>query len=1173
MYLKTLTLRGFKSFASTTTLTFEPGITALVGPNGSGKSNIVDALSWVMGEQGVKPLRGGKMEDVIFAGTSARAPLGRAEVQLTIDNTDHSLPIDYSEVTISRTMFRSGGSEYAINGTTCRLLDVQELLSDTGMGREMHVIVGQGQLDAILGATPEQRRGFIEEAAGVLKHRRRKERAQHKLEATKANLARLSDLVAEIRRQLKPLGRQAEVARRAAAVQADVRDARARLLADDLTQAMAALEAEAMAEAEQEKARQSAEMALTKAREDEAAAEAVAAEALPRLSAAQELWYSLTALRERVASTLSIAVERVSHAADASETPAGLRDPETLEAEAASMRVSEEALRGEIEQASAILQQAEAKRASAEQAASDAESAYSLALRTASDRREGLAKLGGQVGALRSRIEAGLATDARMRSSLADAEARTLEAMGDYQAMESRLASLDDAQLGLDAAFDDADATWQSAAQAIEAARQHEADAGQKVASLKARIEALELSLGADVSAQLTDSGAVSGIAGRLAASIVIEPGWEMAVAAALGPLAESVVADSLTAARDAVDWLKKSNTGRAALLVRGVGGIKAPPPPAGSRWVADAVRTDDGLSGAVRLALRGIVAVDDLPGAIRLAQAEPDLMAVTRDGDVISRWQVRGGAAGDSSQLQVQAALDKTKSDLEGASHQAEKVRFEMARATAEEASAKSVREEALANLNQSDAAIAALTEQLNVAKQKAASAKAEAGRLQVGIDEARSGREKDQASLAGLEQRLEAASTEGGNEEPDPSAKDAATEALGQVREQEMEARLALRTVEERATALAGRADALMAAAEQERARRAAAIERAERLRREAEKAQAVRIGAEWLATQVDAAIDAAGIKKSQADEARLAAQAGLAQARAAARERSVAFENVVAGAHRGELDRIEQRLRLEQLSERSLAELGLEAAILIDEYGPDVPVPVPAEGDEPGVTKPYDRTEQATRLRRAEQDLAVLGKVNPLALEEFDAMSERHAFLAEQMEDVKRTHADLVGIIDEVDTQVQQVFAAAFADVAKTFSEVFSRLFPGGEGQLFMTDPNDLLATGVDVEARPAGKKVKRLSLLSGGERALVAVAFMLALFIARPSPFYILDEVEAALDDTNLSRLLDIYEELRQSSQLLIITHQKRTMEVADALYGVTMRGDGVSRVVSQKLVDR
>ena len=347
MYLKSLTLRGFKSFASATTLNFEPGVTCVVGPNGSGKSNVVDALSWVMGEQGAKSLRGGKMEDVIFAGTAARAPLGRAEVVLTIDNSDGALPIDYAEVTIARTMFRNGGSEYAINSQPARLLDVQDLLSDSGIGREMHVIVGQGQLDSILQATPEIRRGFIEEAAGVLKHRKRKEKALRKLEACEGNLNRLSDLIGEIRRQLKPLGRQAEVARRAAVIQAELRDAKARLLADDLAQANRALESDLADEQAMLQRRRALEESLEQARARELDAEEAVRHGVPALSSAQETWYSLAALRERVATTVSIARERMRHSDDPGELRTG-RDPDELDREAAAVAAQEQELAAEV---------------------------------------------------------------------------------------------------------------------------------------------------------------------------------------------------------------------------------------------------------------------------------------------------------------------------------------------------------------------------------------------------------------------------------------------------------------------------------------------------------------------------------------------------------------------------------------------------------------------------------------------------------------------------------------------------------------------------------------------------------------------------------------------------------------------------------------------------------
>ena len=298
-------------------------------------------------------------------------------------------------------------------------------------------------------------------------------------------------------------------------------------------------------------------------------------------------------------------------------------------------------------------------------------------------------------------------------------------------------------------------------------------------------------------------------------------------------------------------------------------------------------------------------------------------------------------------------------------------------------------------------------------------------------------------------------------------------------------------------------------------------------------------------------------------------------LLSIRARSRDLGREHDELVNSVHRDELARTQQKMRIEQLEEKSVEELGLDPEVLIAEYGPHTLVPFfgeVAEGEASPEPVPYVAQEQAKRLKIAERALAQLGRVNPLALEEFSAMEERHKFLTEQLDDLKRTRKDLLDIVKEVDLRVEQVFTEAYADVEKAFDATFARLFPGGEGKLILTDPDNMLTTGIEVEARPPGKKVKRLSLLSGGERSLVAVAFLVALFKARPSPFYILDEVEAALDDTNLGRLLTIYEELRESSQLLVITHQKRTMEVGDALYGVTMRGDGVSAVISQRLTE-
>ena len=1180
MYLKSLTLRGFKSFASATTLVFEPGITCVVGPNGSGKSNVVDALSWVMGEQGAKSLRGGKMEDVIFAGTSGRPPLGRAEVSLTIDNSDGALPVDYTEVTISRTMFRTGGSEYSINGHAARLLDVQELLSDSGIGREMHVIVGQGQLDAILGATPEVRRGFIEEAAGVLKHRKRKEKALRKLESTQANLDRLQDLVTEIRRQLKPLGRQAEVARKAAQIQAERRDALARVLADDLTRATLALEADLADEAAMNAARQRAEGALEEARAAEARAEQAVSASAPRLDRAQDTWYALAALRERLTTTISVSAERMRHADAQPELDRAGRDPEALEREAEEARAHERELSAEVARLTEALGGASTRRAEAEEAHAAADAEYSARLRAAADRREGLARLRGQLGSLDSRLAAAAEEAERLGGRLADAEQRATEAERAFTKLEQGLAGLDAGESGLDAAFEAAEATVASLSGELDTLRRREAEAAQRRASQLARREALALALERrdGASALLDSPQAPSGVLGSLSTLVEVQPGWEAALAAALGPVAEAVATADQEVALAALRHLRTGEHGRAVLLVGSSGpspeGLGKPP--AGAVAALDTVTCDGPLRAALTRALGGVVFVEDLDQAQLAITTHDDITAVTRGGDVLSRWMAVGGSAGAQSTIEIQAALEAAGAAASEAEHDLDRLRFAIAEHERRRDEAQAAADAALERLHESDAELAAISEQLGQLSQRARSARDEGARLRQAIDESATVRERDQRTRAELAGRLDRASDDSDVQEPDPGQRDRLSVLARQARQAEMEARLALRTAEERVRSMAGRADSLRRAAIAERQSREKAVARAAQLRREGQAAQGVHTAAVWLIGVVDWSRSLAGQERTAAEENRRRADEALQAARRDARDRGQDVKRLVEGAHRDELGRIEQRMRIEQLGERALSELGIEPGALMAEYGPDSFVPVltgPTGDEESPPPVPYVREEQLRRLHAAERNLQVLGRVNPLALEEFDALQERHRFLAEQLDDLRRTRTDLLDIVTEVDQRVEEVFAAAYADVADAFETVFSRLFPGGEGRLVLTEPGEWLSTGVDVEARPAGKKVKRLSLLSGGERSLVAVAFLVSLFIARPSPFYILDEVEAALDDTNLGRLLGIYEELRENSQLLVITHQKRTMEIADALYGVTMRGDGVSTVISQRLRDR
>ncbi|GAA3124107.1 chromosome segregation protein SMC [Planomonospora alba] len=1230
MYLKTLTLRGFKSFASATTLRFEPGITAVVGPNGSGKSNVVDALAWVMGEHSAKSLRGGKMEDVIFAGTSSRAPLGRAEVTLTIDNSDGALPIDYTEVTISRLMFRGGQSEYAINGDTCRLLDIQELLSDSGIGREMHVIVGQGQLDQVLHAGPEERRAFIEEAAGVLKHRKRKEKALRKLDAMQANLTRVQDLATELRRQLKPLGRQAEIARRAAVIQADLRDARLRLLADDVLTLRTALEREAADEAAVLARRREVEAALERGQLEETELEAAEAEAQPRLAAAQETYFRLSSIRERLRGLAGLAAERHRHAAEAGVERRG-RDPEDLEREAEEVREQERVLEELLERERQALARAVARRTEAENALAAEERRLAAEARAAADRREELARLQGQVGAARSRVEAAAGEIGRLGAALAEAELRAEQAQAEHdgrerdepaadpalaEELEIALEAVESAKLTVEsakAAAEEAkaavagpDAALGAARTALAAARTAEAEAQRRVAALEARREALELSLapGTDGGAALLAAAAGQGpdglgaaVLGPVAAMLTVRPGAEAAVAAALGGAAEAVAVGSLADAVGAVEFLRSTDQGQAALVIAGEGPAAParPAPVAGAEWAADLVTVPAELRAAVDHLLADVLVVDDLAAAREAVERRPGLRAVTRAGDLLGAHAARGGGAPGASALTMRAALDEAAADLEAArlaagraaevmeeAAQAEeeaRLAVEAARERAAEAqtgvqtaqagvsAAQAVLEEVRGRQRDADQRAAAAARRLARLEAAARAARDECARLAEGVRAAQEGRERALAELEELQERLEAAvdAAEPAADEPFTGMRDELAELCAQARQAEMEARLAVRTAEERVKGIAGRADALVRAAAHEREERARAAELRERRRRQARIAEAVVRGTERTLRALETSLAAAAAERDEAEQARGHLDGALRSARARVRELSAELDKLVNRVHGSEMARTEQRMRLEQLAERAMEEFGVEPDVLIAEYGPDQPVPA-ADGE----PVPYDRQEQEKRARAAERQMAQLGKVNPLALEEFAALEERHAFLTSQLEDLKKTRRDLMLVVKEVDERVEQVFSAAYEDVAREFQSIFSRVFPGGEGRLLLTDPEDMLTTGVEVEARPPGKKVKRLSLLSGGERSLTAVAFLVAIFKARPSPFYVMDEVEAALDDTNTQRLLTLFEELRETSQLIVITHQKRTMEIADALYGVSMRGDGVTQVISQRL---
>ncbi|TDC99427.1 chromosome segregation protein SMC [Saccharopolyspora terrae] len=1189
MHLKSLTLKGFKSFASATTLRFEPGITCVVGPNGSGKSNVLDALRWVMGEQGAKDLRGGKMEDVIFAGTAGRAPLGRAEVTLTIDNADGALPIEYTEVSITRRMFRDGASEYEINGNTCRLMDVQELLSDSGIGREMHVIVGQGQLASILQAKPDENRRLIEEAAGVLKHRKRKEKALRKLDAMQANLTRLTDLTSELRRQLKPLGKQAEIARKAQTVQADLRDARLRLIADDLVTARADL---ARDEADQETARAKrteVERALQFAQsEEKTLEEAVAADA-PRLNKAQETWYRLSALEERLRGTLRLAAERHRHLTEQTEEQRSGRDPDQLDAEAEEAAEQEIELREQVEEAREALQDVVQRRSELESQLKQAEQAHMAAVRAIADRREGAARLSGQVESLRGKVSDSADEIERLSESLEEATARAEEAHGALADAEEESGGYDSDDAGLQERRENAAQARDAARARVEELVKQERSAEREIASWKARVEALSMGLQRKdgAGALLAAGDRVPGLLGSVAALLTVETGAEAALAAALGAVADAVVVRGVTDAVTALNLLKSDDAGRSGVVIGSDADVDRshwPQLPGSARWAVDLITAPDELRGAVLSALDQVVVVETLDAAREVVQAHPSVRAVTSTGDVLGAHWATGGSDDEQSVIEVRAAVDEAESELAAAERRLEQHSAALEGARAEEESRRAEARAAQEQINEAKVARARSTERLSSLQRAARNATSEVERISEQRVKVEQTRDQSLVKLAELEERLDAVKNEQEEAaEPDTDERDRLSTELTAVRQQEMDARLTQRTAEERARAVQGRADQLRRAARHERETRARAAAAREARERAARVTRAVIDGAETALERITVSLQAATEERDVAQAKQSEHEQALGVVRARVRELSGELEKLTDAVHRDEVVRAEQRLRIEQLETKIIEDFGIGLDDLVDEYGPTVPVPPsPAEvaeyeaakerGDEVSAPPPvpFDRATQERRAKRAEKDLSLLGKVNPLALEEFAALEERYKFLSTQLEDLKDSRRDLLSVVKEVDEKILEVFSSAFEDVAKEFEVVFKVLFPGGDGRLTLTDPGDMLSTGVEVEARPPGKKVKRLSLLSGGEKSLTAVAMLVAIFRARPSPFYVMDEVEAALDDTNLRRLITLLDQLRATSQLIIITHQKPTMEIADALYGVTMRGDGITQVISQRL---
>lgn len=1299
MYVKELTIRGFKSFANPTTLRFEPGITAIVGPNGSGKSNIVDALAWVMGEQGAKSLRGTSMEDVIFAGTSTRPPLGRAQVSLTIDNSDGTLGIEYSEVTISRTIYRNGGSEYAINGSPVRLLDVQELLSDTGLGSHMHVVVGQGRLDSILRATPEDNRAFIEEAAGILKHRKRKERALRKLRNTQDNLDRLDDLTKEIHRQLGPLRRQARVSRRADAIHVALRDAQSRLYADDAAR-LTAQRADVRGKLEEARARLDAQQKqLSDVRVRIEQLEQASSASSPKLRELSQRWHDLAQLGDRFDSLERLALERAAGFESRMQQPGG-EDPDLLEARAHELDEQHAQHEADVQTLKLRLENATERRADAEKQLAQVRQTLTQ-LRRAAQQREA------QLAALRERAarEETLAQASAQRG--ADAEQQRNGFAAQLKQAQERVDALQ--RQSSDVQTDDTAAQLDRTRQAAQDARaaRDAAAAEQRrldgdVIGMQAQADALADALahsGAADHAGTGGAGAGAGgseasrardgvrTLGMLADFVVVDDGWEDAIARAIGDFAKSCIVPTMDDAsvllRQAIqDQGGRNRPGMVAALVAGASDFPTShamsddasdaqasqsQPIAGTRPAFTAVhpnahasdtRTAQAVAQSVRYLLRGTLLVEDEAAAmaawtvaVQAADAASDdagaqndgnpwIRLVTRDGRVMT---CVGGYAGSSapSDLALAARRDKA-----------------IAR-----------RDELIAERDAASARLAQAQERYDAARQAEDAAKAAATEHRIkaqeaarSLDAARNSRDSLARRIADLAQRIERFAEESAQHQqtldalkadiaaieaadnahtttdgaaPDSAAQHGAAgdhtlnasdlavreteleKALADHRDTEVAARMAWSEADRQCQSLQRQAQMLRDSAAQARTRRERIAQRNERLTVNAQQARGIAALARQAAHRIATHATAAQKERDELQAASSKHDSQIAALRATRNNLEPEVSRLRDAEH--DLDIMRERLASEYgaMEQKIADDLGLDMASVIRDYGPQVPVPVldddgrPMPLDDGGSgraessgnghehsngdgldegdgsahpdfsttaeldlstvkTVPYVRQEQEKRLAKAKRDLEALGKVNPLAGEEYDALEARSAYINEQRADVIQSRDDLLHLIKDLDTTMTDVFASAFADTAAAFEKVFAMLFPGGTGHLRLEDPDDMLSTGVIVEASPSGKRVKQLSLLSGGERSLTALALLFAIFTARPSPFYIMDEVEAALDDVNLTRLLHAIDDLRTHAQLIIITHQQRTMSIADALYGVTMRADGVTAVVSSKL---
>ena len=1100
---------------------------------------MVDGLAWVMGEQGPKTLRGGKMEDVIFAGSANKAPLGRAEVELVIDNSDGHLPIEYTEVKISRVLFRNGASEYAINGEICRLLDIQELLSDTGLGREMHVIVGQGQLDTVLRATPSERRAFIEEAAGILKYRRRKEKTERKLDAMQANLTRLQDLVSEVRRNLKPLGRQAEVAKQAKEIAASARELKGKLIATQLRSLRQQLDSvskdEGDRKAQTSYAQQQLESARTGIREIENSFDS------GELDSARSNLYAIEALETRIRNLTNLASQKRTLLVG-DTTTSSKNEVDELNQQQTSLQQELLQLDTQLQAVAADLAQAEQHRERMALELARHEAELDRAREKAENKRTEKSQIAAQIENIVTRRQENLTAENTLRGSISETRLKLSALEQERNILDpTGQAVSDDA---LRRAYENAQSGEREARRRLDAAREELHRAERERDSLAARHAALGLLLEQEDGAKNVRKANLNGVGELLADAITIDSGYETAIAVALGTIADSVLVESKEQALAALRYLKRENLGRAEFVIFDGAKSRRRVSTGELPRASELVEAPEGVLDI----LDGFLVADSLEQAESIRSS--DRPVITKDGDYISRSLIRGGSNKQPSKLELAAERDRASSELQDYARIIDQLTSKLEDAKLQLTAATRLSEQSLGDLQKHDSELAKKAESLGRVIAQLDSTNAEILRLQSELAEVESANSELASKKASYEQQLTQFADV---TEVDLTARETALAALDSARAKELDVRVSLSALQERKSGV-GREQVLISqrlaealAADQARA------ELLNQRKQEVLNAESILEFSPKLLAKIEQLILTARTKVRELDAERGQKMQRLQQLRQQAQQLESQLSSMTQGVQEIEMRSYELRLQLQSLSDRSQEELSFSAADLLNEYQEIVET----------------QSELETSLRQAERKLNQLGAFNPLALEEFSALEERHKYLSEQLEDLNSARADLRGIISDLDEKMEITFQEAFADTKKAFEEVFPILFPGGTGSLsLIDDPSG--ETGIEVAVKPVGKRIERMSLLSGGERSLAAVALLVAIFKARPSPFYVLDEVEAALDDANLGRLLSVIETLRESSQLIIVTHQKRTMEIADALYGVSMRQDGITQVVGQKL---